>query len=77
MANEQSQNGRGEYQMNGMTYAKGELLNAFICLQGGWGVEKSVIRYVRTKWMDFCAVVQPSTLEHHRQQGNCCYFPPS
>ena len=44
MANEQSQNGRGEYQMNEMAYAKGELLNAYICLQWGWEVEKSVIR---------------------------------
>ena len=26
-------------------------LNAYICLQGGEEVEKSVLRYVRTKWM--------------------------
>ena len=52
---------------------------------GGRGVEKLVIRYVRTKWMApnkfcgifFCALVRPSTLEHHRQQEKCRCFLPS
>ena len=44
----------------------------------------SVVRYVRSKWMAlnkccekfFCALVRPSTLEHHRQQGKCsCFLP--
>ena len=40
MANQQSQNGRGEYQIDEITYAKGSIR--------GRAVEKSVIRYVRT-----------------------------
>ena len=48
-------------------------------------VEKSVLRYVRNKWIApknfngifFCALVGPDTLEHHRQQGKCRCFLPS
>ena len=48
----------------------------------GRGVEKSFISYVRTKWIVpdkccgifFCALVRPSILEHHRQQGKCRCF---
>ena len=25
-------------------------------------------------WNIFCALVRPSTLERHRQQGKCCFF---
>ena len=58
-------------------------LNAYIFLQGR-GAEKSLLRYVRTNWMApnkccgiFCALVRPSTLKHHRQQGKCRCFLPS
>ena len=45
MANEQSQNGRGVYQIDEITYAKGRgTLNA-------QRIEKSVIRSARTKLM--------------------------
>ena len=32
------------------------------------GIENSVIRHIRTKWLwnIFCALIPPSTLEHHR-----------
>ena len=51
MANEQSQNGRAEYQIDEITYAKGGYSKRVHMRTGGTGVEKSVIRYVRTKWM--------------------------
>ena len=47
MANEQSQNGRGEYQID-------EITGYYKCVHirtRGREIEKSVIRYVRTKWM--------------------------
>ena len=60
MANEQSQNGRREYQIDEITYAKGAYCKCVHMrtkereggLGGGGGVvEKLDIRYVRTKWM--------------------------
>ena len=44
----------------------------------------SITRYVRTKWVApnkcvwniFCELVQPTTLEHHHQQGKCSCFAP-
>ena len=27
-------------------------------------------------WNMFCALIRPSTLEHHHQQGKCCCFLP-
>ena len=63
--------------------AEAVTLNAYICLQGR-GAEKSLLSYVRAKWMApnkccriFCALVRPSTLKHHRQQGKCRCFLPS
>ena len=37
MANEQSQNGRGEYQIDEITYTKGATLNAYKCVKGEEG----------------------------------------
>ena len=51
MANEERPKGRGEYQIDEITYSKTGLLETrrYECQ---WEeVEKSVIRYVRTKWM--------------------------
>ena len=56
-------------------------LNAYICLQWRQGIEKLVLRYVRTKWMapnKFCGAFfvhwWQSTLKHHRQQRKCRCF---
>ena len=74
MANKQSQNGRGEYQIDEITMRK---------FAHKWeGVEKLVLSYVRTKWMAldkccdifFCELVRSSTLKHHRQQLKCRCF---
>ena len=35
MANEQSQNERGEYQIDEITYTRGATLNAYKCVQRG------------------------------------------
>ena len=51
MANEQSQNGRGEYQIDAVTYAKGGYSKCVHMRTKGRGVEESVIRNVCTKWM--------------------------
>ena len=82
MVNEQSQNGRGEYQIDEMTYAKGGLLLMSTYVYNGEGVEKSVLRYVRTKWMvphKFYGIffVHWSCLKHHRHQEKCRCFLPS
>ena len=56
MVNEQSQNGRVEYQIEEITC--GVTLNAHICVQGGRGL-KNGLRYVRAKWMapnKFCGI---------------------
>ena len=44
-------------------------------------IEKWVIRSAHTKWMApnkcyaiFSALVRPSALEHHLQQGECCFL---
>ena len=42
MANEQSQNGRGEYQIEEITYEKEVTLNEHVCVQGGGGLKKKL-----------------------------------
>ena len=39
ITNKQSQNGRGEYQIDETTYAKGVTLNAYICVQERAGLK--------------------------------------
>ena len=56
MGNEQSQNGREEYQIDEITHANGAYSKCVHMRtrgreRGGGGVEKLVIRYVRTTWM--------------------------
>ena len=55
MANEQSRNGEGEYQIDEITYAKGGYSKCVPMSKrkrrGGSGVEKSIMKYVRTIWM--------------------------
>ena len=87
MGNEQSQNGRGGYQIDEITYAKGGgILNAYMYAQVGnvERFEQLVIRCAQTKWMApnkchgiFFVHVRPSTLENHHQQGKCHCFLPS
>ena len=51
MANKQNQNRRGEYQIDEIIYAKGGYSKYVHMRARERGVEKSVIRYVRTSWM--------------------------
>ena len=55
MANEQSRNGEGEYQIDEITYVKEGLLQMRTCeykgKEGEMGVEKLVIKCVRAKGM--------------------------
>ena len=51
IANEQSQNGRGEYQIDETTFATGGYSKCEHMRTREKGVEKSVIRYVHTEWM--------------------------
>ena len=50
-ANEQSQNGRGEYLIDEITYTKRGYSKCAHMRTRWSGVEKWIIRYVRTKWM--------------------------
>ena len=51
MANKQNQKRRGKYQIDEITYAKGGYSKCVHMRARERGVEKSVIRYVRTSWM--------------------------
>ena len=83
MANEQSQNGRGEYQIEEITYEKEVTLNEHVCVQEGGGLKnRSWDRYLLNRWPQrnvvkyFCALVRPSTRERHCYQGKCrCFLP--
>ena len=86
LANEQSQNGRGVYQIDKIAYAQGGgTLKKYMRAREDVGrIEKLLIRSARTKWMPkimswniFCVLVRSSTLEHHHQQGKCYSFFPS
>ena len=76
-ANVQSRNGRREYQISQISYAKGGYYKCVHMHTRARRDEKLVIRYVCTRWMApnkccglfFCALVWPSTLEHLCQKN--------